>query len=94
MLVIELYNNEVFMVNFVLRKGSQSIKRSLRTHCPIMIRHHVKGQHFDEDVCRCDVVSVKKEIEQGRCRSNNECPARKHLISIEQEVEGNYELLD
>lgn len=82
------------MVNFVLRRGSPSIKRSLTTHCPIMMRHHVMGHQFAEDVCRCDVVWIKKEIGQGRCRSNDECPARKYLASIEQHVEGNYELLD
>ena len=68
-------------------------KRSLRTHCPIMLREHTEGHCYDEIVCRCDVAHIKTEIHPTRCKSTGECPVRKHLREQGEKVSCNYELL-
>lgn len=67
--------------------------RSLQTHCPIMIRAHVEGNHFSEETCRCDVADIKKEIHPTRCSSNDECPVRKHQKEMGEKVTCVYKLL-
>ena len=88
------------IVNFVLLgMPSSSIKRSLRTHCPIMIREHCEGHYFDEEICRCDVKNDKKRIHPRRCSSKGGlggCPVREHVVSREKDVPRileSYELL-
>lgn len=59
-----------------------------------MIRAHVEGHHFSEQVCRCDVVPIKREMGVNRCKSTESgCPARAYLTSMKEEVRGKHELL-
>lgn len=70
-----------------------SSKRSLRTHCPIMIRKHVEGNHHEEAICRCDVKDLKQMIYPSRCSSRYECPVRAHLRECNEKVVSVYTLL-
>ncbi|MBP6948881.1 MAG: hypothetical protein KBC41_02985 [Candidatus Pacebacteria bacterium] len=66
------------MVNFVLIGfPAQELKRSLSTHCPILVRlHYLEGYRENEEICRCDLKLHKAEIHPSRCRSDKECPVR------------------
>jgi hypothetical protein len=71
----------------------QPIKRSLSTHCPIMLRVHGEGHFYDETVCRCDVSTIKPLIHPNRCSSVRPCEVRTHLIAQGEKVEQHYKLL-
>ncbi len=77
-------------MNALLQERSN---RSLRTHCPIMIRKHVEGNHHEEAVCRCDVKDLKQKIHPSRCGSRSECPVRTHLQERKEKVDSVYTLL-
>lgn len=82
------------MINFVLHGHSpKGIKLSLRTHCPIMIRRHSENPGDSEEICRCDVVELKKEVHGGRCRSDLDCQVRKHFTDLHQKVTSKHEIL-
>lgn len=82
------------MVNFNLQgNSSNKEKRSLATHCPIMVRAHTEGHHFNEEVCRCDVANIKKSMGSFRCKSTPPCMGRSLILSRGEKVTSNYELL-
>lgn len=91
-ILIEHYRKGIIMVNFVLREQTEPTKRSLRTHCPIMIRVHIEKEHYLEEECRCDVVKIKQDIHPGRC-SSHDCPAREYLISRREKVQAVHEII-
>lgn len=69
-----------------------SKKRSLQTHCPMMLRAHTEGNTFNEDVCRCDVTFLKEKVHPNRC-SSTRCVPRE--IFTETVITANmvYELI-
>ena len=84
------------MVDFVL--GRNTVRESKRTlngeDCPIMIRTHIEGHHYQKAICACDVSLVKARIHPSRCGSLGECPARDYTRLQEQKLVPNkYPLL-
>jgi hypothetical protein len=73
-------------VNFIiLRDPAKEIRRSLSTHCPILVRqHYINGLHECEEVCRCDLKTHKAEIHPSRCPSNKKCPVRVHFEGLHE----------
>lgn len=91
---IELYIQGVVMINFILQGNSGSNqKRSLRTHCPIMIRVHTEGYYFCEESCRCDIATTKNAMNLYRCKSINLCMGRSLILSREEKVTSDYDLI-
>jgi hypothetical protein len=83
------------MSTFLLRgEPILPTKISLQTHCPAMVRANVAGATYKEEICRCDVVRLKKEIHPARCSSIS-CPVQLHINATGQTIENErkYELL-
>lgn len=75
------------MITFVLQGSSpRENKRSLRTHCPTMIRFHTQGQYFSEEICRCDLVEVQTAKNHPRCKSTSECMPRQEILSSGKDI--------
>lgn len=68
-------------------------KVSLRTHCPVMIRHVVNGRVFPEEVCRCDIPAAKRAHHPFRCASTT-CAPRKALGGSREPIDPDYKLLE
>lgn len=66
--------------------------RSLRTHCPVMIRINCEGGHYDEKICRCDIVQLKMQKHPLRC-SSRQCLPRNDTTSIQGEMVASYEII-
>lgn len=81
------------MDTFVQHRNSTVIVLSPKTHCPIMIRANEEGASFSEEVCRCDVVHLKKIHHPGTCNNTKKCPVREELASLNQKVTCEHGLL-
>lgn len=82
-------------MNTMPPRAKGSAKLSLRTHCPLMVRAVVEGEsYFEEEICRCDIPDIKRQLHPTRCPSNNGCPVRQNPLFIEEgAIVLRYELL-
>ena len=64
---------------------SSPARLSFHTSCPAMVRVVVGGHHYEEEICRCDDVTLKKQYHPGRCKSTGGCSVQNELSRIERE---------